>query len=163
MLGIVGFLTGPLGKIATYAGIVLVVVGIAFGYLKLKEHEAVQQATIQYNIEQLQQVQKQNDAYKAQIDTLQQQADVLVKQNDDLNKAVDTQKDEIDSFILTAPKVVVPPASLMVCTVPALPDKFNTNKDVASLLNKVYNSNVKCKNNMDGIKSFFVSARKTIH
>jgi peptidoglycan hydrolase CwlO-like protein len=102
MLGIVGFLTGPLGKIATYAGIVLVVVGIAFGYLKLKEHEAVQQATLQYNIEQLQQVQKQNDAYKAQIDTLQQQADVLVKQNDDLNKAVDTQKDEIDSFILNS-------------------------------------------------------------
>jgi len=66
-------------------------------------------------------------------------------------------------LIVTAPKVVVPPASLMVCNVPALPDKFNTNKDVATLLNKVYNSNIKCKNNMDGIKAFFVSARKTIH
>lgn len=51
----------------------------------------------------------------------------------------------------TIPQV---PSSLLSCPRVKLPDRFKTNKEVASLLVKEYKTNQVCANHMQGIKDF---------
>jgi hypothetical protein len=66
-------------------------------------------------------------------------------------------------LIVSVPKFISPPMSLIHCNLRELPSSFSTNKDVAITLNQVYNDNRQCKNNMDGIRSFVNDAQKKIN
>jgi predicted nucleotide-binding protein (sugar kinase/HSP70/actin superfamily) len=91
-------LTGVFGKYIAIGAVILLLIGGAFGYLKLKEHEAAREALIQFNQQQIELVQKQNEAYKAQLDALQSiQAD-LIKKNNELNADIDKQNESINDF-----------------------------------------------------------------
>jgi len=59
---LLSLLTGVFGKYIIGAGIILLLVGAAFGYLKYEEHEAAQKALIAFNQSQLAESIKENPA-----------------------------------------------------------------------------------------------------
>ena len=93
------FLTGPFGKYAIYAAFVAFLLASAFGYIKLKEHQAAQAALASFNQQQYEQVQKDNAAYKAKIADLQKIATDLQAKNNALNAVVDVTAVETVKFI----------------------------------------------------------------
>ena len=63
-------------------------------------------------------------------------------------------------LIVTHYKPILPPQQFFNCNVQKLPENFTSNKDVAILLNKVYNDNVHCKNNLNAIRAYNYKAVK---
>lgn len=93
------FLATKLGKICVCIVAVLLLFAAGFGYLKLKEYEATQAALAQFNAQQLELTNKQNAAYKLEIDNLTKEAQTLQTQNDALNKAITDNAKQVEQVI----------------------------------------------------------------
>lgn len=91
--------TGPLGKYIGIGAIVLFLIAGAFGFIKIKEHEAAKAALLSFNQQQLELTIKQNKEYEKKIAELQKIADDLVVKNNELNSVVDTTSLETVQFI----------------------------------------------------------------
>lgn len=82
-------LAGPFGK---YIGIIMGIVllaGSAFGYVKVKEHQAAAAALLKFNQAQLEETIKENTAYKAKIDQLEFVQQQLIDRETVLNATID--------------------------------------------------------------------------
>jgi hypothetical protein len=100
MLGfIISLFTGPFGKIIDYGMVIVVVLGLGFGYVKLKEYEAVKQATIEYNQKQLAITTQENKDYQIKIDALKESTDKLIEENQKLNDTLQAQADSTTQFL----------------------------------------------------------------
>ena len=98
-LTLMTFLSGKFGKYAIIAAAVVALLAASFGYIKLKEHEATQAALLNFNIQQLEQAQKENTAYQAKIVDLQKFADDLTKKLNASNASVDKGTESTVQFI----------------------------------------------------------------
>jgi len=96
---ILGLFTGPLRSFFIYGTIIVFLLTSAFGYVKLKEHEAAKEALLQFNQAQLEQTIKENKIYADHEKALQEQVDLLSKQNTDLNDQLQLKSDEVDAWI----------------------------------------------------------------
>jgi hypothetical protein len=79
----------PFRMIANWIMIGVAIVGVAFSYLKIKEHEARQQALIDFNKAQVELSQKENAEYKDKLDKL------IITENY-LNLQISTLNDQLD-------------------------------------------------------------------
>ena len=66
------------------------------------------------------------------------------------------------NLIVNQAVVTLPPDQMMTCPLGALPDSFKTNNEVAKTLVKTYANNVKCKHNMDAVRSFLQQEKATV-
>ena len=93
------FLTSQYGKYVAVVVIVLIIVAGAFGYVKLKEHEAAQAALVNFNQQQLELTIKQNNDYQKKIEELSRIATDLLAKNNELNSVVDLNANQTIEFI----------------------------------------------------------------
>jgi len=109
MLYLISIFTGPFRTIITYGLIIVFIIGIGFGYLKIKENEAAKEALLQFNKAQLEQVVKENNEYSVKLKALQSQLDVISKTNSDLTEKLQENTDKTDQWINTQKDVNLDP------------------------------------------------------
>ena len=63
-------------------------------------------------------------------------------------------------LVTQVPVVISPPVSLLQCHVTPLPNAFLDNKSIGTLITRQHADNVKCKNNMDGVRKYIDAAKK---
>lgn len=88
-----------IGKYVGYGLVILALLGTAYGYVKTKESEAASAAQAAFNQVQLQETLKENQAYQAQIQQLNDY-------NQSLANQVNVLQGTIESLTQTAQKVV---------------------------------------------------------
>lgn len=66
-------------------------------------------------------------------------------------------------LVVNKPVLTLPPSELMNCPQTKLPNKFNSNKDVAKLIVRQRADNLTCKHNMDSVKSFLTQEQGVIN
>jgi cell division protein FtsB len=89
-------------KYSKYIGIFVLIVFVvcaAFGYVKLKEHQAAQAALESFNQAQIQQAQKDNELYRQEVTALEKYATELSTQIADKNKEVTAKSDKTIKYI----------------------------------------------------------------
>ena len=99
MLLLIGLFTGPFRSFFIYGTIIIFLLTSAFGYVKLKEHEAAKEASLQFNQAQLEQTIKENKIYADHEKALQEQVDQLSKQNTELNDQLQLKSDQVEAWI----------------------------------------------------------------
>lgn len=93
------YVTGPFRTIAIWIAVATIVIGIGFTYLKVAEHNAAAQATLEYNNEQLRMTMHQNQEFYKKNNDLAKQVEDLSKEVTDLNQTVQNVNDATAAWI----------------------------------------------------------------
>jgi len=93
------FLLTPLGRIIGYAGVAVLLCGLAFGWYEIKINQAKSEALATFNQQQLEQVVKDQQTLLNQMKVIQDQGQALQQSTDNLNKSIKDQADKADLTI----------------------------------------------------------------
>ena len=92
-------LAGPLGKWIMGAVGIIFLIGLFFGYVKLKEHDAVAASALAYQNAQLQEVIKENKDHQDKLDKLILSNKELQDKTDALNKELQDNTDTTTAWL----------------------------------------------------------------
>lgn len=92
-------LTGVFGKYIMAAIGIIFLIGLFFGYVKLKEHDAVAAAALAYQNAQLQEVIKENKDHQDKLDKLVLSNKELQDKTDALNKELQDNTDTTTAWL----------------------------------------------------------------
>lgn len=96
---VIGLFTGPFGKIFTYGAIIIALVGVAWGWLKIHDHNIRIAALTEFNEKQKAETEKNNAEIRAKLDQIAGDARAATKALDDKVKAIGTGLKAVDDYL----------------------------------------------------------------